>query len=68
MITEDPKKMLENLASVASEGCLLGVTVWGDKKLSNFMTLTTQAMKHLGLPVPSIRENFHLYNNLEPLA
>lgn len=68
MITEDPKKMLENLASVAAEGCLLGVTIWGDRKFSNFMTLTTEALKHLGLPVPNIRENFHLYNKLEPLA
>lgn len=68
MITEDPKKMLENLASVASEGCLLGVTIWGDRKKSNFMTLPHEAMNKLGLPIPNIRDNFYLFNNLKPLG
>jgi hypothetical protein len=68
MITEDPKRMLENLASVASEDCLLGVTIWGDRKMSNFMTLPHEAMKQLGLPIPNIRDNFHLFNNMEALA
>lgn len=68
MITENPQKMLENLASVASEGCLMGVTIWGDKKLSNFMTLPLAGMEQQGLPLPNVRENFHLYNKLEALA
>jgi hypothetical protein len=68
MITEDPKRMLVNLASVASEGCLLGLTIWGDKKLSNFMTLPIEGMKEQGMPVPNIRENFYLYNKIGPLA
>jgi hypothetical protein len=37
MITEDPFKMLKNFYEMADEGCLLGVTVWGDKTLSNLI-------------------------------
>jgi hypothetical protein len=68
MLTEHPNIMLQNLASIASEGCLLGLTIWGDKKLSNFLTLPFEGMQHLGIPAPNIRDNFHLYNRLESLA
>jgi len=37
MITEDPAKMLRNLHGVSEDGCLLGLTVWGNKALSNFI-------------------------------
>ena len=53
---------------MAGEGGLLGLTIWGDKKLSNFMTLPVEAMKELGIPVPNLRENFHLYKKIECLA
>ena len=53
---------------MAGEGGLLGLTIWGDKKLSNFMTLPVEAMKELGIPVPNLRENFHLYKKIESLA
>ena len=39
MITEDPHKMLRSLHSLSQEGCLLGVTIFGDKAKHNFMTL-----------------------------
>lgn len=32
MITEDPEKMLRNLYDQAASGCLLGVSVWGDRE------------------------------------
>ena len=31
MLTEDPEKMLNNLWNEAEEGCLLGVTIWGNR-------------------------------------
>ena len=31
MIVEDPIKMMKNLHSLSEEGCLLGVTIWGNK-------------------------------------
>lgn len=68
MITEDPLKMLSNLYSMAEEGCLLGVTIWGDKHLSNFLTIPYEAFEHHGITLPNIRKNFHLYNKLEELA
>jgi trans-aconitate methyltransferase len=69
MATEDPLKMLKNLNSMAEDGCLLGVTIWGNKELSNFMTLIPQAMKAKGLMQgPPPRSPFHLYGKLPELA
>jgi hypothetical protein len=36
--------MMKNLHSLAAEGCLMGVTIWGDEKLSNLLTLYNQAL------------------------
>lgn len=60
--------MLKNLSELAAPGCLLGVTVWGQKSLSNFLTLKDQALEHLGRPIPDVRSNFHLYNRIEEVA
>jgi len=38
MITENAEKMLSNLGKEAEKGCLLGVSVWGDKNHNNLMT------------------------------
>jgi len=46
----------------------MGVTIWGDKKLSNLLNLNMQALEDWGIPAPNIRSNFHLYNKLEQLA
>jgi hypothetical protein len=43
-IAEDPVKMLKNFYDLAQPGCLLGLTVWGDKKSSNFLTLKDEAL------------------------
>lgn len=39
MNTTDAHKMMRSMHEAAENECLLGVTIWGDKKLSNFMTL-----------------------------
>jgi hypothetical protein len=44
MITANPVKMMKNLHSLAAEGCLMGVTIWGDKNLSNFLTIPDRAL------------------------
>ncbi len=67
-IAEDPVKMLKNFYDLAQPGCLLGLTVWGDKKSSNFLTLKDEALTQLGRPLPDVRENFHLYNRLPEVA
>lgn len=38
MITENAEKMLKNLHKHAEKGCLLGVSVWGNKDNNNLMT------------------------------
>ena len=67
MATEDPLKMLKNFHSMAAEGCLLGVTIWGEKALSNFMTILPEAMKANGAE-PPLRNPFHLYGKIPELA
>ena len=39
--TEDPAKMLKNFQSMASENCLLGVSVWADQKKANLLPIIT---------------------------
>ena len=39
--TEDPVKMLKNFHSMASENCLLGVSVWADQKKANLLPIIT---------------------------
>ena len=34
MLTPNPENMLKNLYNEAASGCLLGVSVWGDKSLN----------------------------------
>lgn len=68
MITENPQKMLRSLHAMSEEGCLLGLTVWGDKTKSNFMTLPEKYKLEKGIPLPNMRENFHLFNRLDEIA
>lgn len=68
MNTNDAHKMMQSMHEMADEGCLLGVSVWGDKKMSNFMNLPMEAKISLGKPVANVRDNFYLYNKLEQLG
>jgi len=38
MLTENPEIMLKNLFDHAEKGCLLGVSVWGNKHHNNLMS------------------------------
>ena len=60
--------MMKNLHYLAAEGCMLGVTIWGDQTKSNFLTIPDEAMKAHGIELPAKRTNFHLYNKLEELG
>lgn len=60
--------MLRNLYELAGPGCLLGVSVWGEKSQHNFLNLKDEALNHLGRPLPDARSNFHLHNKLEQIA
>ena len=66
--TEDPVKMMKNFHSMGEEGCLLGVTVWGDQKYGNMLSIMLEAMKASNTPVPSGRAGDCLYNKLSWLA
>lgn len=67
-MVEDPVKTLENLGSLADEGCLLGMTIWGDQAQSNLITLAGRGANELGLPTPNVRSNFHLFNRIQEIA
>lgn len=43
MNTTDAHKMMTSMHEVAEPGCLLGVSIWGDRKQSNFMTMPLEA-------------------------
>ena len=68
MATENPAKMMKNLNTSASEGCLLGVTVWGDQTHSNLLSIMKEAMQANNIPIPNERPHSHLFNKLEELA
>ena len=52
MLTADPEKMLRNLHDLADEGCLMGVSVWGDKAKNNFFTAIGEAISETGYQPP----------------
>ena len=56
--------MLENFYEMAEEDCLLGLTVWGEKALSNFIPVLDEAILVNGGTIPKVRSNFHLFNKL----
>ena len=64
MLTEDPVKMMKNFHSMADEGCLLGLTIWGDRNQSNFMTIRPEALKANNREIPNARSPFHLYGKI----
>jgi hypothetical protein len=47
--------MMKNLHEMGEEGCLLGLTITGDKSKSNFMTLPQRFREKKGIPLPNRR-------------
>ena len=68
MATENPQTMMRNFHDLSSENCLLGVTVWGNQKHSNLLTIMTEAMKANNMEIPNERSHSHLFNKLDELA
>ena len=68
MITPDAKKMLSNLHSCAKLGCLLGVSVWGNKEHNNLFMAMMESVLEGGMSPPPVRSLFHLYNQVPALA
>jgi hypothetical protein len=68
MLTNDPKKMLKNLWESAEDGCLLGLTIWGDKAKNNFFGHFYDFSAKHGLIPTGGRTNFYLYPLIEDLV
>lgn len=64
MLTESADNMLANFYKHAKPGCLLGVSVWGDKARSTKFSVLEQAMKENGIDTSKVRSEFHLYKLL----
>ena len=65
IMSEDPVAILRNLYEVSTEGCILGVTIWGDKEKNNFLRLFDDAVEALGGPPnPEKHAMFGMYNKL----
>ena len=60
--------MLKNLYDSAAPDCLMGVSVWGDKKNNNLMTSIRASIIEAGIELPDERSNFYLYKKIEELA
>lgn len=54
--------MLTNLYNEAESGCLMGVSIWGDKAYNLFHPLIEQSIREHGVETPKSRSNFYLYN------
>lgn len=52
MLTADAEKMLRNLYDCAAPGCLMGVSVWGDKNKNNLMTSIRSSIIEAGIELP----------------
>lgn len=68
MLTENAEKMLKNLYDSAAPGCLMGVSVWGNKDNNNFMTTMRSSIIESGFTLPEERSNFYLYKKVDKLA
>lgn len=60
--------MLQSLYDQAEEGCLLGVTVWGDKNKNNYLDSVRISILESGFELPNARSNFHLYKKVGKIA
>ena len=60
--------MLKNLHSMATDDCLLGVTVWGDKNRNNLMKSIREAILESGATLPEERSPFYLHEKVGELA
>lgn len=60
--------MLTNLHKEAEKGCLLGVSVWGNKDNNNLMTSIRESYLEANVELPEERSNFHLYKKVPALS
>lgn len=68
MITENPKKMMENLNRQSKQGCLFGLSVWGNKLQNNLFAAIRDSIIENDFKLPAERSNFHLYKKVANLA
>ena len=68
MLTPDPKKMLQNLYDEASEGCIFGVSIWGDKATNFLHRIFEETVLEHGIEPPRTSSNFLMYNQLQKIA
>lgn len=69
MLTPDAETMLKNLYEHSKIGCLLGLTVWGNKPDNTLQTIFPELVKEYGFPEgPASRSNFYLYKKVEEIA
>jgi hypothetical protein len=59
MLTVNPQNILTSVHKTTTDDALMGITIWGDKTLSNFYPLMGKAIKALDLPLPTKRSPFY---------
>lgn len=68
MLTEDPSRMLQAFYDQAEAGCLLGLSVWGNREHNLMHNTLDQVLSKFGIEPSKTRSNFHLYNRVSSLA
>lgn len=59
MLTPNPKNILHSVYLSTTDNATMGITIWGDRKKSTFLTLIGRSIKSLGLPVSNKRSPFY---------
>jgi hypothetical protein len=55
MLANDAEVMLNNLANEAEQGCILGVSIWGDKTHDVAHGFLSKTLQELGIENPKKR-------------
>ena len=62
-VSTQPVKVLQHMYEVSAPGCILGISVWGNKANSTFLVLFEKAREHFGIeedpraePIPSVQQ------------
>ena len=67
-VSTQPVKVLQHMYEVSAPGCILGISVWGNKANSTFLVLFEKAREHFGIEEDPEPSPFRLYNKLEGIA
>lgn len=64
----DPEKMLRNWATVATEDCLIGVSLMGDPGKNLFISGMRKSIEEVGEKLPETRPPYYWYDKISKIV